>query len=72
MRALIYVSLLKYITHIKWDFLMKREKMKLEITVVNKLCSLKSFHMLKKGHSLGPQHPSSKHKEENSITYMIR
>lgn len=36
------MKLLKYTTHIKWEFPIREKKMKLEITVVNKMHSMKS------------------------------
>lgn len=39
--ALTYVKLLQYITHMKWKFPRKEEKMEPEIKAVNKACSMK-------------------------------
>ena len=43
MWVLIYMKLLKYTTHIKWEFPIREKKMKLEKTVVNKMHSMKSI-----------------------------
>lgn len=71
MWALIYVRWLKHIAYIKWEFARREKMMKHEVIVVNKMSTMEPAPLSGVDGNSGPELPSSKHKEESSITYKI-